>query len=147
MRSWPIWLTWLVTASASTSMDLVVDNTTPTVGPGTPDLATADDTGVSTTDNVTSLTTGLTLSGTLTGNPDPGDYIDVSTNLNNLTVGSTSVFSNSNQWSVDINLNEGTHNLRFSVHDWASNWNLTQRETMTIVVDTTDPTITLVPWT
>src|SRR5690606_18947146 len=55
------------TSPASSALALTIDTTPPNI-PGTPDLAAADDSGISNTDNITNVTSNLTISGTAEGN-------------------------------------------------------------------------------
>ncbi|MFO1148314.1 MAG: Ig-like domain-containing protein [Alsobacter sp.] len=101
---------------------LIVDTIAPTA-PGGLDLAAADDNGASSTDNITSLTTGLTISGT----GQNGATVTLFDDANNNAVldGSETVLGSKlvsgGAFSTDIALSLGTHNIRAFQTDVAGN--------------------------
>ena len=124
--------------STVNSLAITVDSTDPTITPGALDLATEDDTGVSSVDNITNATTSLTISGTLSGTPVPGDFIQLY-NGTTLLTGKTDDTFNSNQWAIDIDLVEGTHTINAYVMDKTGNRGTVN--SLEIIVDTTGPNI------
>lgn len=88
-----------------------------TAAPGAPtglDLAAADDTGVSDSDNLTNRTTGLTVSGTAEPNARI-DFFDGATNI-----GATNA-SNTGAFSRDLTLPEGTRSITVRATDAGGN--------------------------
>ena len=120
-----------------------IDWTAPTIGAGTVDFAAADDTGSSDSDNITKNTTGLTFSGTLTGDAGTGEYVQLYDWTTKLDDATDTVFTGTpaRNWSIDIPLAEGTYNMRAVVVDEAGNRS-TFETPMRVVVDTTAPTVT-----
>lgn len=93
---------WAGNVSEAVSDSIEYDATPPAVS--TPDLVSADDTGVSNADNITNMTSGLTFSGTA----DPDVTIELIEG--GVTLGST-VTDSLGAWTMDISLTEGTHTL------------------------------------
>jgi len=85
---------------------LMVTFDTAIATPSLPDLATVDDTGISSTDNITNLTTGLTISGTA----DIGDSVQLNVDG---TASGTPVIAAGGSWTKDITL--ATQALPYSV--------------------------------
>ncbi len=97
----------------STALNIVVDATIP-AAPTLLDLAADDDTGSSSTDNVTDKTTGLTI----TGQAEPGVFVDLfagTTKVGTAIVGSNGLFS------IDIDRPAGVHSLTARAFDAAGN--------------------------
>lgn len=110
-----------------------VDSTPPTT-PGTPDLATEDDTaGQSTSDNITYKTTGLTFS--WSGSSDSGSGL--AGYEWRLDSGSWSALITST--SVDISAGEGSHTFYVRAKDNAGNYS--SPSSLVFTVDTTPPSI------
>ncbi|MDP2703266.1 MAG: Ig-like domain-containing protein, partial [Candidatus Rokubacteria bacterium] len=101
--------------------------------PSTPDLAASDDTGISNLDNITSQTTNLTFSGSAEANSSVQIY-DGSD-----TIG-TPVTATEGNWTKDISLTDGVHNLKARATDAANNPSPASSE-LSVTVDTTTPTI------
>ena len=120
-----------------------IDWTAPTIGAGTVDFAAADDTGSSDSDNITKNTTGLSFSGTLTGDAGSGEYVQLYDWTTKLDGATDTAFTGTpvRNWSIDISLAEGTYNIRAVVVDEAGNRS-TFETPMRVVVDTTEPTVT-----
>jgi hypothetical protein len=100
-------------SAASTTLNIVVDATIPPA-PTLLDLAADDDTGASSTDNVTDKTTGLTI----TGQAEAGVFVDIfagTTKVGTATVGSNGLFS------VDIDRPAGVHSITARAYDAAGN--------------------------
>lgn len=98
---------------ASASIKVTVDDNPP-VAPTALDLATDDDTGASGIDNITTKTSGLTI----TGKGEVGakiELFDGTTSLGTTTVGTTGNFT------LDIALANGTHNITAKATDTAGN--------------------------
>jgi len=106
---------------ASAALSITVDATAPDAPTGL-DLAAGDDAGSSSTDNVTSATTGLTISGsgeddatvTLFDDLDDDGAVDSGESLGTATVASGS-------FSLDVALAEGTHSVKAVQTDAAGN--------------------------
>jgi Ca2+-binding RTX toxin-like protein len=109
------------TSAASAALSITVDATAPGAPSGL-DLAAGDDTGSSSTDNVTSATTGLTISGsgetgatvTLFDDRDNDGTVDAGESLGTATVAS-------GRFSLDIALAVGTHMVKAVQTDAAGN--------------------------
>jgi len=101
---------------SSIYQDAITLDTTAPGAPGTPDLAAADDTGVSDTDNITKNATGLTFSGT---SVEAGATVVLYSNLSG-QLGSTTA-DGSGSWSIDATLSENVHNVYAKVTDTAGN--------------------------
>ena len=105
----------------------------------TPDLAAADDTGSSNSDNITSQTTALTFTGINTASStvevfddaDNDGVMDTGEKLGNATVTTTS-------WTYDAALAAGTHNIR-SIETTKAGTVLASSAAVTVTVDTTAP--------
>jgi hypothetical protein len=100
-------------SAAATVLSIVVDSSAP-AAPAALDLAVEDDTGTSTTDNVTDKTSALTISGT----GDAGTVVELfdgSTSLGTVTVGTNGTFSR------DISLSPGVHSITARATDSAGN--------------------------
>ncbi|MCB2077978.1 MAG: hypothetical protein KDE55_09810 [Novosphingobium sp.] len=100
-------------APASDALTLTVDNTAP-LAPSPLDLAAEDDNGASNTDNITSKTSNLTISGTAEAGSSV-QLFDGTTALGTITAGQDGSFF------IDINLAVGTHNITARATDIAGN--------------------------
>lgn len=103
--------------------------------PGTPDLAAVDDLGTSNSDNLTSQTTGLTLSGTAEANSTVTIRDGVS------SIGSTAANS-AGAWSADVSLGSGAHSITVTATDAAVQTSIAS-DALVITVDTSKPDVTL----
>ncbi len=110
---------------------------TPTA-PSALDLATADDTGSSNTDNLTKNTTGLTINGT---GAEAGSTVRIKEGASVLATGAAAAF-NPGGAGIDIALGAGSHAITATVVDAAGNESGTS-SSLTIVVETSQPTVTL----
>jgi hypothetical protein len=121
--------------SSTQTPSITLDSLKPTA-PGTPDLAAADDTGSSNSDNITKNTTGLTFSGT-TAEPNAllTLYSDRDGSRGSTTVGVGGA------WSIDITLSANTHAITATLTDAAGNVS-DASGALAVVVDTTPPTPT-----
>ena len=130
-----------LTGSASPGLDVTVNSTGPTA-PSMPDLAAIDDTGISSTDDITMLTSGLTFTGTATagstvtlfkdtngnGSVDPGESLG------------TAVATGGN-WSIDAALAESTTPYKVrAVATNAAGVTGQASDIVSVVIDTTAPT-------
>ena len=110
------------TGGSSAALTVTVDTTAPSAPAGL-DLAAADDTGASSSDNLTSLTTGLTISGlgenastvTLYDDADNDGVRDVT----EAALGTAAVTAGA--FSLDIALSAGLHHVRSVQADLAGN--------------------------
>ncbi len=98
------------------------------------DLAAADDTGVSATDNITKNTADLTISGTATADTT----VKIKEGATVLATGTAVEFAA----GLNIALAEGTHNITATSTD-ASSVESDVSDVLTIVVDATAPTLAL----
>lgn len=112
------------------SATITLDLTAPSAS-GTPDLAAADDTGDSTTDNLTKNTTALTISGT----GETGATVQLYDGAS--AVGSTGTVSGG-VYSIDISLAAGAHSITAKQTDPAGNVSVASAA-LSITVDTTAP--------
>ena len=110
--------------------NIVLDRVVP-ASPGQPVLASADDTGSSNTDSITSQTSALTLAGT----GENGALVQLYDGTAPVGAGATVT---SGTYSIDIALAEGTHNIRGRQTDLAGNIS-SSSAALTITVDTTAP--------
>ncbi len=120
-------------SSASSSLSVTVDTTPPTTTPSLPDLASADDSGYSSTDNITNLATALTFSGSAATGDTIVLYRAGSTILGTMTAAGSA-------WSFDLSIAEGVHSITAASVDAAGNENTSGALTLTI--DTTIPLAT-----
>jgi hypothetical protein len=118
------------TSALSTALVIAVDTSVAT--PAGPDLASTDDSGASATDNVTSRTTGLTVSGTAEAN----GTVELFDGTNSLGV--VNVASNGT-YTLDLTLAAGTHSITAKPTDASGNSGAAS-DALVIVVDTTAPT-------
>ncbi|HEY0655769.1 MAG TPA: Ig-like domain-containing protein, partial [Chryseosolibacter sp.] len=103
------------TSTVSGSLSMTVDTSAPAV-PTALDLAAADDTGSSNTDNLTKNTTGLTIS----GSSDPSIAIELF-RAGSISLGTTTA-TGAGTWSLDVSLlTEATHSVTAVATDQAGN--------------------------
>lgn len=120
----------------ATSAALQINVDTSASAPSVPDLAAADDTGVSNTDNITRNTSGLTLAGTA----EPGAFVEIKEGASVLGSGAAS----GGNYSIDISLAEGVHNVTATATDVAGNVSAPS-STLQVTIDTTAPGAPSVP--
>ncbi|MBL8968103.1 MAG: Ig-like domain-containing protein [Spirochaetaceae bacterium] len=118
-------------AAASITMDRV-----PPTAPTTPDLLASDDTGSSSTDNITLLAGGLSLSGT----GEVGTTVFIKSGVTSL--GSAAVAAGG-AWAVDVACAAGSHTLSALSRDAAGN-ETSSAGTLSLLVDTAAPTLSSV---
>ena len=127
-------------STGATRLDITVDTTAPSAPTGL-DLAAADDTGSSSTDNVTSNTSGLTISGTGETGATVTLFEDTNNNgvqdVGETTLASTTIASGT-AFSADIALAAGTHHVGAFQTDPAGNVS-TGAARLDITIDTTAP--------
>ena len=130
-------------SDASDALTITIKTVAPTITAANLDLATDDDSGTNTSDDITNKKTDLTISGTLSGAPATGDYVqlyDGSTLLDGAT--DSSFTGADNSWTVDIALStEGRHTVNAQVLDVAGNEGAAVN--MTVTIDTTGPTVSV----
>lgn len=115
-------------SAASTALNVVLDTTAPTAL-ASPDLLTASDTGVSSTDNITSA-----LAQQLSGSATDGDRVHI-------IVGGTtvnSVVASGGSWSYTATLSAGSYSISVGVTDAVGNTGPTSTA-LGLVIDTTAP--------
>jgi 2',3'-cyclic-nucleotide 2'-phosphodiesterase (5'-nucleotidase family) len=100
-------------SAASAPLTITIDILAPAAPAGL-DLAAADDTGVSNTDNITSLTSGLTISGTAEAGASV-ELFDGSTSLG------TTVAAANGTFSLDVSLPAGARSITARATDAAGN--------------------------
>ncbi|MFM9879721.1 MAG: Ig-like domain-containing protein, partial [Burkholderiaceae bacterium] len=135
---------------AASGLDITVDTLIPET-PTAPDLAAADDTGASNTDNITFTTKGLTFSGTVPLSKNASTvslFIDKTTegvlgafDVTEEVIGTGAVDQMTGMWSIDTNLTEGTYVIRSFATDVAGNQSAASVDgvPVNVVVDTTAP--------
>jgi large repetitive protein len=121
------------TASASTT--ITIDTVAP-VAPSAPDLAAASDTGVSNTDNVTSITTPV-----LSGTAEPNSTVKL---YDGATLISTVTADAAGAWTLSPAFTTGTHVLTTTATDAVGNISPVSAA-LSITVDTTAPTAPSTP--
>jgi hypothetical protein len=119
-------------SSGSASIPIEID-TTPPDAPSAPDLAAADDKGTLDTDNITNLTTGLTISGNV-------EALGRAFLLEGSTVIGSFPANGLGSWSGDIGLSEGSHSITAVAMDVAGNLSESLIP-IVITVDSTAPTL------
>ena len=117
-------------AAASDVLNITVDTTGPAVL-SAPDLAAADDTGISSTDNITNKTTGVTIQGTVATITNLEMFVD------GVSVGTVATQANGS-FTKDIDLSEGTHAITIKGIDSAGNVGEASAP-LQVTVDTTAP--------
>jgi hypothetical protein len=118
-------------SAASLPLNLTIDTTPPTA-PGAPDLAAADDSGDSSTDNITKAATTV-FSG---GAAEAGATIRLYDA--NGSVLTTTTADGSGNWSVPVALSEGAHAVTATATDSAGNESAPS-PVLAVVVDRTAP--------
>ena len=122
----------------STVLTFVIDTAVPSA-PTTLDLAAADDTGRSNSDNITNTTTGLTITTAAAG--ENGGTVQLYNGSS--TIGSATTIS-AGTTSTDIDLAEGTHSITAKTTDVAGNQS-SASTALSITVDTTPPAQPVAP--
>lgn len=120
----------------------VNEDTTPPAAPSI-DLSSADDTGVSNSDNITSKTSGLTITGAGEANAKVTIYRDTNNDGDQdagETILATTTVSGGGSYSADISLANGKHNVRAFLTDAAGNKGASS-DLLAITVDNQDPSI------
>jgi hypothetical protein len=119
------------TGAASGALTVTVD-TTPPAAPSTPDLASASDTGTSSTDNVTSATTP-----TFTGTAEAGATVTL---YDGASPAGTATAAGG-AWSIATSaLTQGAHSMTAKATDAAGNTGAASGA-LTVTVDTTPPSV------
>ena len=113
-----------------------IDRTNP-AAPTNLDLATADDTGSNTGDNITKNTSNLTIAVTATGENGGTVQLYRTASPNDVTIGSATTIA-ANTASIDIALTAGTHSIYAKTTDQAGNVSPASTA-LQITVDTTPP--------
>lgn len=113
----------------------ILDHTEPAAPSGL-DLAANDDTGSSSTDNITSQTTALTIKGT---GAETGSLVTIKDNGTAIATGPAADFNAAT--GIDISLAEGTHSITATATDAAGNVSA-DSAALSITVDTTRPAVT-----
>jgi len=98
--------------------DIVIDTIAPAAPTGLDLDSTVDDTGTSSTDNLTKLTSGLTISGPA-GSTEAGATIELF-RAGSTTLGTTTAAANGS-WIGDISLAEGVHTVTAKATDVTGN--------------------------
>jgi hypothetical protein len=119
---------------ASSALSVTIDTGTPTA-PAALNLADADDTGTSNSDNITRNTTALTIDGTSEANATIRIYLTSSAG----TLLQTVTANGSGVWSGDITLSEGVNSVVVTATDAGGNTSADSTG-LSITVDTTAPT-------
>jgi Domain of unknown function (DUF4347)/Bacterial Ig-like domain/Cadherin domain len=127
------------TGAASAALTVTIDTTAPGAS-GTPDLASASDSGSSNTDNTTSVTTPV-ITG---GGAEPGATVTLY-DTNGTTVLGTATADGSGNWSITSStLSSGAHTLTTKMTDPAGNMGVTSAG-LTVTIDTTAPSASGTP--
>lgn len=121
------------TSSAGTAV-IPLDTAAPNA-PSTPDLDAADDTGTSSTDNITKNTSSLTFSGTA----ETGSTVELFDGVSSLGT----ITATGGNWSFDVSLTAGIHSLTAIATDAAGNVS-DASSALSITIDTTAPSGTMV---
>lgn len=117
---------------ADVSHTVSVDTQAPNA-PSVPDLASEDDSGTFTTDNITNRTTGLTISGTAEANATVDVFAGA---VNKGTVAA----DGSGNWSLDISLEDGDNSYSITAAATDAAGNISDAsDILTIEIDTTAP--------
>ena len=118
------------TSVASAALAVTVDTTAP-AAPTVPDLATASDSGASSTDNITKVTTP-----TFTGTAEAGSKITL---LDGATTIGTTTASGAGAWSIiSTALAQGKHAITAKATDIAGNAGVASAA-LSVTIDTTAP--------
>ncbi|MBA3027383.1 MAG: hypothetical protein FP816_01005 [Desulfobacteraceae bacterium] len=118
-------------STVASKSNVVLDRTVP-IAPTAMDLSASDDTGISSTDNITNRTSGLTIS----GSGEEGATVQL---YNGQTAVGSPVVVSSGVFTLDISLVQGTHSITARQTDKAGNVSANSTP-LTIIVDTTRPT-------
>src|SRR5439155_1877694 len=118
------------TSSASANFVVTIDTLVPTPPTGL-DLAAADDSGVSNSDNITKNTSALTISGT-------GEANSTVELFDGATSKGTTIASVTGSWTKDISLTAGVHSITATATDAAGNVSAASGA-LSITIDTTAP--------
>jgi len=121
------------TSGDSSALGLTID-TTASVAPAGLDLSATDDSGSSTSDNITNQTTGLTISGSSEANASIDFYSDIDGYLGNTSA------DGSGNWSMDVSLIAAVHSISATQTDLAGNTSGSSPG-LSITIDTTDPVV------
>ncbi|HEY9584279.1 MAG TPA: Ig-like domain-containing protein [Candidatus Paceibacterota bacterium] len=119
------------TSAASGALSITIDASAP-AAPSTPDLAAADDTGSSDSDNITKNTTGLTFSGTA----EASSIVEL---FDGVDSKGTATATGGN-WSFDISLTEGVHSITAKATDAAGNTS-SASGALSVTIDASTPTL------
>ena len=114
--------------------EAIIIDTTPPDAPSTPDLAAADDTGFSDSDNITKNTSALTFSGTA----EVGSLVKLF--VDGGDSGSSNIADGSGNWIIDISLAAGVHSITATATDAAGNTSLAS-SALSVTIDTTAPVV------
>ena len=127
----------------SNALVITIKTTAPSITAANLDLATDDDSGTNTQDNITNQKTELTVSGTLSESPSEGDYVQLYDGTTLLIGATDSTFTGVNHsWSADFELSqEGVHTVNAKVLDVAGNEGATTG--IAITIETTGPTVSV----
>lgn len=123
--------------SATTGAQTLNDELAPNAPTGL-DLAAADDSGASNSDNVTKNTTSLTITGSSEANATIELYETSSAGAQITTSPATVTADGSGNWTADINLTEGTTSVVATATDGSGNISA-DSAALDIEVDTTPP--------
>src|SRR5205823_401122 len=125
-------------SSASGALSITIDTTPPSTAPTTPVLAAASDSGSSSTDNITNVTTP-SFSGTV-----GTSGITVYLMSDGVQVGSVSSSGGPGNWTIVASaLSEGTHSITAEQRDTAGN--AASSAALIITIDTTAPAAPTTP--
>jgi len=113
------------------SSSFTIDNVAPSA-PSVPDLAAADDTGDSNTDNITKNTSALTFTGTAEADATVQLYDGAS------QVGSSTTATGGN-WSIDLSLAEASYSINAKATDASGNESSASGN-LSVTIDTSAPT-------
>jgi hypothetical protein len=119
------------TSAASGALALVI--TGGAAAPSTPDLASADDTGTSNSDNITKNTTGLTFSGT----SDANASIQL---FNGATSLGTTTANGAGAWTINLALAQGTYSVTAVATNGGGDVSPSSGS-VAVTIDTTAPTV------
>ncbi len=116
---------------ASSALSVTIDNTAP-LAPSTPDLLAASDSGSSSTDNITNVTTP-----TFTGTAEIGDTVKL---FDGATQVGSAVADGSGNWTITSStLSQAVHSITATATDVAGNTGIASGA-LSVTIDTTAPT-------
>jgi len=124
-------------SAASPALSVVVDTTVPANPTLGPDLAAADDSGTSSTDNITNLSSNLTFTGTVEANATV-TFFDGAANVGTISADGAGAYSR------DLALAAGSHNMTVTATDLAGNVSVGASPVTAVTVDQTLPIISAV---